>query len=272
MDKSRTLQLIQKRQKEWAESRSAPFVPNGLLSNLSDNFFAPLHEQTQEEISEGDGDEFGSLKNPGKMYSLWSSSALACNVFDYWRGRTLCPVLTALRIEGTYRCLSFEQKYPTGVGHKPANLDVMLTSSRAAMLPVAIESKFTEPYQSWPKKLLKDSYFRKPATWDSLNSCRAVGESLKAHPFEYLDAGQLLKHIIALTREFGSRRFILLNVWYDVKDSNAADGYRKEVAEFSRLVAEEVLFRAETYQDVFGRMSPDSLATPYASYLRTRYF
>jgi hypothetical protein len=42
--------------------------------------------------------------------------------------------------------------------------------------------------------------------------------------FECLDAGQLLKHILGLTRTFGQRRFILLYLWYEVEGIHIATG------------------------------------------------
>jgi hypothetical protein len=114
------------------------------------------------EIREGDGGELGTPENVGKLYSLWSSSALLCNVFDYWRERTLAPLLTALSVQNSsYEQPGFEQTFRTGVRSARANVDVIFRACGSACLPVAIESKFTEPYQPGEKERLRPSYFQK---------------------------------------------------------------------------------------------------------------
>jgi hypothetical protein len=274
MDKAATLKSIQKRQWQWALSRGIAVVQNGRVNNFEDNFHSPLHAKTKEEISEGDGSELGAPENPGKQYSLWSSSALACNVFDYWRERTLAPLLPALSVQDmAYEHPEFEQKFRTGVRSARANLDVVLRASDSACLPIAVESKFTEPYQSGEKECLRPSYFQHPETWDRLPACRTTAESLTVSKrFECLDAGQLLKHILGLTRTFGQGGFILLYLWYEVEGSKASDQHRAEVVEFSGLISTEVQFRSETYQRFFSRLAPNVVGTPYETYLRSRYF
>jgi hypothetical protein len=273
MNKGATLQFIVECQRHWAESRKVAVNAKGRVSHLDDNLFAPLHAETRAEFEAGDGDEFGTADEPGKMYSLYSSSALACNVFDYWRKRPMFPLLKACGIETTASELGFEQKFPTGVGSKPANLDVFITSSGADCLPIAIESKFSEPFQSGERDFLKPSYFSKSAVWDKLPICRGIAKSLTASErFKFLKAAQLLKHTLALTREFGKRQFVLLYLWYDVNGSDAARQHRAEVQEFGNLLGDEVLFQSDTYQNVFDRLSPLISGTEYEAYLRSRYF
>jgi len=275
MDKAETLELIKERQRCWAASRGIDVALNGRVKNLEDNFFAPLHPKSKREISDGDGGELGTPENVGKLYSLWSSSALPCNVFDFWRERNLGPLLRALSVpdSAAYEPPSFEQKFRTGVRSARANLDVFFRANGSAYLPIAVESKFTEPYQSGEKECLRPSYFHNPLTWAKLTACRTTAESLTiTRQFEYLDAGQLLKHILGLTRTFGHGRFILLYLWYDVEDSVASNKHRSEVAEFSSLISTEVQFWSETYQRFFSRLAPDIAGTPYGTYLRSRYF
>ncbi len=166
-------------------------APNGRVRNPDDNFFASLHPESRQEILEGDGNELGTPDEAGKIFSLWSSTALACNVFDYWRERSVTPVLRALSLKGeTYNSLRFEQQFPTGVRSARANLDVVFRGSGSACLPIAIESKFTEPYQSGNKACLRPSYFGNPQTWKGLPECRSLAEGLTTSiRFDFLDAG-----------------------------------------------------------------------------------
>jgi hypothetical protein len=146
MKKSATFQFIVDRQRHWAETRCLTVDNNGRVSRLEENLFAPLHDETRAEFEAGDGDEFGTADAVGKMYSLHSSSALVCNVVDYWRGRPMFPLLRAFGMDAAGTDLRFEQKFPTGVGRRPANLDVLITDTGAGSLPIAVESKFTEPF------------------------------------------------------------------------------------------------------------------------------
>lgn len=188
-----------------------------------------------------------------------------CNIFDYWRGHSLSPLLC-----GEIR---FEQKFLTGVRSKPANLDVFFSGGHSGCLPTAVESKFTEPFQFGQRDCLRPSYFRNPEVWKELPACRCLAESLTgSERFECLKAGQLLKHILGLTRAFGKKRFTLFYLWYDVAASNASRQHREEILEFGNLIAEDVLFRSETYQGFFEHLSPLVAGTAYEAYLRSRYF
>lgn len=272
MNKGATIKFIIERQRRWAEARQLTVKVSGRVSRPEDNLFAPLHAETRAEFKAGDGNEFGTPKKAGKIYSLHSSSALACNLFDYWRKRLMLPLLQACDINSATSELKFEQKFPTGVGSE-ANLDVLIASSGRDCLPVAIESKFTEPFQTGERDYLRQAYFLKSEIWDDLPSCRGLAESLSTkESFKCLKAGQLLKHAIALTRKFGARRFVLLYLWYDVVGSDAAKQHREEAQEFGALVADEVVFRTDTYQNVFDRLSPSTSGTAYEAYLRSRYF
>lgn len=90
--------------------------------------------------------------------------------------------------------------------------------------------------------------------------------------FQYLDAAQLLKHVLGLHRRFAASGFELLYLWYDVPGSTAADEHRAEVERFSQAISAEVRFRSMTYQALFERLLPSIEGTDYAAYLRSRYF
>jgi hypothetical protein len=273
MNKRATFKFIADRQRHWAETQRLAVHVNGRVSRLEDNLFAPLHVETRAEFEAGDGDEFGSQDAVGNIHSLYSSSALVCNVFDYWRDRPMSPLLRACGIDDTYTHLKFERKFLTGVGSRPANLDLLIADTDASGWPVAIESKFTEPFQTGERDCLRPAYFRNSKVWGGLPTCREIAESLAVEErFKYLKVGQLLKHTLGLTRTFGKKKFALLYLWYDVNGSDAAEEHRDEVQEFGSLVANEVLFRSDTYQNIFGRLSPLTFGSLYEKYLRSRYF
>jgi restriction endonuclease-like protein len=157
------------------------------------------------------------------MQALHSSSALVCNVFDYWRGKNLARLGRALSTPETPRDFKFEQKYSTGLRGSPANLDVVISFAGPKVL--AIESKYTEPYGNRQPAPWPSAYFPiGPGLWEKhgLLACEALARSLNdgAQTFARLDAAQLLKHILGLTHQ--NVAFTLLYLWYDWPSEEAA--------------------------------------------------
>jgi hypothetical protein len=268
-----SLATILKGQIAWAGTRSRR---QHVLDQLADNLFQPLHPGTYAEFARGSGDELGLGGRTGKMRSLRSSSALACNVFDPWRGRPLAPLAHALEADGPFTELSFERKVPHGLGSFPPNLDVMLFGRDIA--PVGIEAKFAEPFgEKKPCPALDDKYF--PADrqrWADVGLpatqalARAIGRS---EQFVRLGAGQLVKHLLGLATTFPQFTPIRLRyVWFDAGGAED-DAHRAEIERFARLVSTEVDFVAIRYQDLYTRLiSAPEPAPGYLSYLRARYF
>lgn len=272
MDKADTLAYITNGQKRWAESHTIPYdKANRRVLSLDDNLFAPLDDDTQTEFKSADGSEFGTEDKPGKMSSLNSSSALVCNVFDFWRRRRLAPLLRACGIKSSRNKLRFEQKFPTGLGGTPPNLDIVLSCDGKGPV-TAIESKFTEPYFSSDHTGFSASYFRDKKLWEGLERCRGLAENYAQENFQSLNAAQLLKHGLGLHQRFTAERFELLYLWYDVPGSSAAETLRKEVERLSLTVSTDFQFRSLTYQELFGRLLPAIGKTDYAAYLGSRYF
>lgn len=268
------LQIL-KQQQDWAASRRIA-VTSGYTESLDGNLFQPLHSDTLVEFQRGSGDELGRNGHRGKMLALHSSSALAVNVFDYWRGRSLAWVAGALSLTSEPSLLRFEAQFPTGLPGNPPNLDLalVLTDRRT----VAVESKFTEPYahakQVPPFKL---KYF--PAgdgLWHNraLPQCQRLADRLHRGElqFLYLNAAQLLKHVLGLAQP-SVGQFTLFYLWYAVR-SDEARHHGQEIDAFAEEIGSEVDFRALTYQELFSS-ALRYLGTEHAAYLSyvgERYF
>ena len=208
------------------------------------------------------------------MQALHSSSALACNVFDYWRGRDTSPLARALEIEAPICSIAFERKFPTGLRGKAPNLDVVLTPASGPA--VAIESKFLEPYGSKGKKSgFKPKYFpRDRELWTEAGfpKCQAAATAASARKDQRLNAAQLLKHILGLARM--SSPWSLLYLWYD-PTANTDETHSSELRSFSNSVSgDRLLFRAISYQTLFKKLVVEAGQNdvPYIEYLRDRYF
>ena len=153
------------------------------------------------------------------------------------------------------------------------HLDIELYEAGA--LPIAIESKFCEPYYAGTKTL-KKAYIAEDVADNicgGLSKCRELAERLTdENPFRYLDAAQLLKHVVGLRNEYGESNFVLMYLWYEVPGEEA-ERHREEMKDFWELVTPEVDFRALTYQELFKRVVDKAENDDeYIAYMRERYF
>lgn len=265
---------IKNQQRTWARTKSMQLSSTGYsCERLEDNLFQPMNSNTREEFGEGDGNELG-----GKMRALNSSSVLACNFFDYWRGKNAAPLAGALGVVKA-RGVCFEQKFSTGVSEP--NLDVVVFCDEKTLF--AIECKYSEPFYSGKRKdFLKEKYFpRGQKLWDEngLHRCQSVAQRLHERNLRYhhLDAAQLLKHMLGLAN--CEKNWILLYLWFNPGGPEAGC-HEEEIKRFIDEVSHDGkvggggAIRAMTYQVLFKRMSKnlDDSHKEYKKYLKDRYF
>jgi hypothetical protein len=267
-----TVARIKESQMTWARANNITVDDDGYTGTVANNLFSPLCAASEEDFRSGRGDELGRPGQRPKMCALHSSAALATNVFEYWRNKDLGAVASACGIGGPVDSLRFEVPHANKLGRIPSYLDVEF----AANTPVDVESKFTETYSRRTRRQLASSYLNSPGLWQGLPSCEALAHRIKAEEqgktsFEYLDAPQLLKHILGLRTSF-PKGFRLIYLWYEV-DSAEALQHRRELAEFQDHVTSDVDMVAMTHQELFSKMKliPDAGAD-YLRYLSTRYF
>ena len=269
-----TLQLISKEQKHWAQKHGIKFDNDGYTLNLSDNLYRPLILEAEVEFGSGKGDELGNSTKRGKMQALRSSSALVVNVFQYWRETDRVDVIAkALDINKKLTTMKFEQTYPTRLRGIPPHLDVELSNGD---LRVAIESKFTETYHRHTRRELKDAYIKTPGLWTGLPNCEKLvrliySEMGRKTSFSYLDAPQLLKHILGLKSQLDAKPFKLIYLWCEYP-SRESEKHRLEIEKFSDYLGDEVSFSNMTYQQLFETLGTGQLADKdYLAYLNERY-
>jgi len=265
-------EAIYARQKSWATKCGIPVDAAGYTLTVDKNLFQPLSVASKSEFGLGRGNELGSATNRGKMQATHSSSALACNFFDYWRDKPLTPLASALGAPSSISEIHFEQIYRTIINTRP-NLDVALFGN--GVKPFLIESKFVEPYGSDKSgKIFKGAYFPDGlGLWEqhNLTQCQVLAQKIQSRHVEFsrLDAQQLLKHILGLANEH-SEGFTLLYLWYDWPSPEATE-HRAEIERFAQAVGGEIEFRAMTYQDLFREIT-NTTSGGYLAYLAARYF
>lgn len=283
--------IIRKEQKEWADSQSK--VRNeDYLCFYEDNLFENLGEKEIKQFSDASGQELLDKKNSkAKMLALHSSSALCVNFFLYLQKKgKLNVILKTLDLNCNICESLFEKPYKTGSGKFPASIDYAITTDN---LLIGIESKFTEHYYSHKdQSILKQSYLKKPdyskVKSDLFESTPVLMEWIdtkwtnieytnkskkyhgKAAPYEFLDAAQLVKHILGLKSD--NRRFVLIYLHYD-RDCPENIKHQEEVEDFGAILNKDgIKFISISYQELFRKILPYLKEdVEYVNYLKTRY-
>jgi hypothetical protein len=139
---------LKERQMLWAQRRDIPLggpfrhsddpsqVARGQRAwtyRLEDNLFERLTDDARTEFTSGDGSEL-DRRDPlrGNMYALHSSSALACNLFHYWRRREdFAPIAQACRLPSNgITSLRFEVKHAVAAGFKRRRISMLSSHMR----------------------------------------------------------------------------------------------------------------------------------------------
>lgn len=275
-----SLSHIERAQAQWALKTGKSLERPGYVADLADNLLLrKLNSQTEVEFANADGSELRDSGNrPAKMRALVSSSALAVNFFDSWRDVPNGLLTNALKLQKPIASLRFEykcdkKKYP--VGPRSPNLDLLLALVDGQR--IGIESKFVEPYRnSGTGYSLSPKYFPPGlGLWSNAGLLRAQGLANEIRgQWKYLDAPQLLKHMLGLRSEQPEATVQLIYVWYDTNFDDAK-AHRAELELFSDSIAGDVVrFSAISYQELFKSLldSCSDSSPGWASYLSERYF
>jgi len=198
-------------------------------------------------------------------------------------------------LESVAQVFEFEVKNPDGIFEKPfkingnrypANIDFVINGKKSL---VAIESKFTEPYGKVKKeaRLLKQSYlnkndffkcngmfdqFPKLKKWiDSDWKEDSYSNNLKGRlcPYERLDAAQLIKHLLGLSKQ--TKEYELCYLYYCI-DSDEMNEHGKEVENFKSHLDDCIKFEAMSYQDFFRKLKLKGQEhKEFLEYMKDRY-
>jgi hypothetical protein len=282
-------QYILAKQTEWARNRGLDLIGSeenrgrpSYTTKLDYNLFQPLLPQVRASFSAGDGGELESSGLPGKMQAIHSSSALGVNVFQYWKSISAVPVIASacgLCKSGSEISsdIQFEEKYPIDNSFKRhPNIDIVIhNDSTAKIKRFAIECKFSEAYGARRHDGLKQKYLDYNDIWNDLPTLRAFAERISPddNEFRHLHPAQLIKHILAMKRQFGRDGFRLLYLWYDVLGEQG-NCHRDEVTEFAKGTEEDgIKFHSLTYQELIAKLAGQlrSSHQEYIRYLTERY-
>ena len=309
------LKFITQKQLNWARRQNLKLIAGNIendgekayLQDVAENLFSPLTQESSESYNAGDGNEIkDSDKYLAKMKAVYSSSAIVVNLFQYWQGKDLSPLMHALNLRKKHQAdilienigadapkaseilpkkvaakINFEKKFTIGNGSaafpRAANIDVVIEEP---LCHTAIESKFTEPYIKWHKGL-SETYLKDASLWKRFPHLYNLAKQISPDNqlFKYLDAAQFIKHILGLSANYPRKdgkinvKFRLLYLWYDVLGADGAE-HRKEIERFAEIAQkDDIDFLHISYQEVIVSLSQNYYEgnESYIDYLTERY-
>jgi hypothetical protein len=203
----------------------------------------------------------------GRIAAPHSSTALAINMFDLWRGRNLGALSKSFGIDLDH-ILGYERPLAFGLT-RAAQPDIEFQERNGAS--AVIEVKLREPYGKVTNEF-SDLYFETPGLWDGLPALHDLALALKISggpDYETLHVAQLIKHALGLTKKYG-KNFTLLYLWHYIP-SATGDKHIEELAESSGFFAADVKFASFTVDELLGRLEPDTVDSAWFDYMTDRY-
>jgi len=221
------------------------------------------------------------------MKAIHSSSAIAVNLFQYWQNKDVYPIVYACKlcskhpsktgsIDKSANKIKFEEKFEISndksLFPRTPNIDIVIADFQSQIY--AIESKFTEPYRK-SHTGIGQKYIDNAPFWNGLSNLYELAKEICPDntKFQYLDAAQLIKHILGLTKNHNKNGFRLLYLWYDVIGQDGAE-HRKEIEQFAEIAkGDNVKFSHITCQEVIIKLSKEFYDgnENYCDYLTDRY-
>jgi len=291
------LKKIIERQVQWAKNKGINLIGSKgekgervYTEKLEQNLFKPLRKEIEQHFNKGKGGEL--IGYPCKMQALHSSSALAVNIFQYWMDEPYIIASVCSFCDKNQKVseeIVFEKKCSIGLRGTPPHIDVVIYNHPSwEFKRFAIEIKFTEPYQFKRRNINSKPYFSKQYginsnlkrdIWNEIPNLLALAKAINSNEkvFTYLDATQLIKHILGLKREWGKNGFKLLYLWYDLTDEQfkaVVTKHREEIEEFSSIAkADGIHFSSMTIQELITKLveTYKDEHQEYIKYLTERY-
>jgi hypothetical protein len=226
-----------------ASNPSVQLCADGYVEDVQDNLLPGVAlDGIQASLEAGAGHELES-----KIRAPHSSAALVVNAFGPWQAS---PELLRLGGRSGFGTLQFEAQVKVFPDTRatPAHLDLLADGPGSV---VGVESKLLE-IMSRPKPEFSRMYDR--FLQDATSPWVWWIENLRREPdrFKWLDAAQLVKHALALRRQYAGRAVNLLYLYWEPRNAMSFEifqEHRAEVEEFRRSVIsdEHVVLRVERH-------------------------
>ncbi len=235
----------------------------------------PTLKAVMDAFKRGDSRELEDRgKSPPRMNAVHSSSALLVNTFAIFSRE---PQSLALGSRRSFRSVEFEKRLLATPKGKPSNLDLLAGGFEGV---VAIEARLLEILDRKPDKVPFSEHY---SFFRNKPNCEAWYEQvikLNRNPtkFVHLDAKQLISHALGLTGTYGPSGVILLYLFWEPKNAESIEEYRRHRREVSAFLAEvrgaPVGLAALSYQELWRQWEENSrekLVLDQVRRLRERY-
>lgn len=287
--------FIKSKQRNWAKRNGIALTSEFAGNEYETDYLAESNLNLFEPLSEKNAKLFGKIDKK-EMKQLCSTSAACLNLFQYWQGKDVHPLLNALRLpsrnNSAKQIKNLGSKLPEAISvdtpllypvklkqkfefdaHKaifphPVTIDVLIN----AEFDFAIETQFTDPYRDIYKGL-ESKYIEHESFWKKLPNLHELAKEISPHNywFRHLDVARLIKDIIVLRKAYEEpirvvtptmkytvqRRFFLVYLWYDTLGRDGA-AHRNEIEEFAKIAEKDFIdFRHITYQEVIAKLAND---------------
>ena len=283
-------EYILSKQIQWAHNNNIKLIGSkqvrGRLAytrSLKENLFEALNPEVKKQIDKGDGGELkGKTGKPAKMQAVHSSSALGVNIFHYWMSIDQIPLIAAAcgfcrKGNKTSQNMFFEKKFQIGKNFPfSPNIDVVIEDSAKSKYKFfAIECKFSEAYSKRGDHGLKKKYLDLEGIWKGIPNLHSLAQEISPDDrYKHLHRAQLIKHILGLKNECGSKNtFRLLYLWYDVIGHQGSH-HRREIERFTKTAhADKIKFHAMSYQELIIKLAKEYRDNheAYIKYITSRY-
>lgn len=311
-----SMDIIKEKQRVWAIRNGKKLRNDYdlYITNVEDNIFNGLSQNTRKEFDDARGGELKDIeKHPAKMSALLSSSALCVNIFQYFQDKSKELKLLLLRecklVRNDYNCddviIKFEcTDYPICSGKEiiaTPNIDIVIITikNNEEDKIFAIESKFTEPYKRSHHYFLNEKYYKDGQNapyWKSMgdlyeklgieyaekkeyknkNDILHGKEIDELKRYKYLNALQLIKHLMGVRCKWRNKSQIKLVYFF--YDSLGQEGniHRTEISKFNTFIekATGVGFNYISYQKLICNLTkalPYNEHKEYIDYITERY-
>ncbi len=309
-------ELIREKQRLWAtrngiQLRIDKYSCSHTL-NPDQNVFKGLSESTKKWFMNADGHEL-EMKDgyPPKMTAVYSSSALCVNVFQYFIDKKDNPELSSALFQSCkligqtdklevanmqFECVDYSIKNGDYTIATP-NIDLVAELTYGTnKRHIIAESKFTEPYSGSHNNFISRKYYTNKDLWTSLdlldlykalnidnidetkyNTSKGIEIGKCVFSYKYLDATQLLKHLLGASCAFKKDKsnIRLVYLWYDAWGTEGAC-LRDEIEKFRQIVEDNtpIKFRHITYQELivnlWNKLNYNE-HSEYLNYIADRY-
>ena len=288
-----SFEFIKYKQHIWADSKDFKLIGSknergekNYTHSLEENLFVQLTEETEKNFKQADGHELSHIEPfPCKMQAIHSSSALAVNIFEYWKDKDISVIASSCGLckdtdKDSIKIL-FEQKFPISVGfNRSPNIDVLIENTEKHEYEAyGIECNFSEAYTKNRSEIengLKEKYFNLDENiWMDIPETYLLAKSISPtdNKYAFLHTAQLIKHILGLKKKYGKEHFKILYLWYDVLGECGCK-HRHEIESFSKIVKKDnMAFHSISYQELIfqlhNRCTPNDVK--YLEYIEQRY-